>query len=299
MAIGQSNMFSAPGDTQLGGNQQLAGVSQPTAPSMGMLDTAAPVGQTMNQMQQSQLSPTISNPITGQTIDQMGQPQPQAQAFGGFNQFPPFGGFRPPSIGFPSIRRPNPTIPGGGFRPPSIGFPPGGIGGFPPSFRPPGMPPGMGRPPIMPPGGGFEIPDFVIGPDADRLPPGFRPPNFRPPGFRPPIGGLPSLPPNFRPPGFRPPVGRPPIFGRPPFFGRPPSMPPIGIGGLGRLPPALIEAITGGRPIGIGAQPPNLGGIAGLGRGPAIFGGSNLFDQQSATPMSGGTPMPSLTDEVG
>ena len=80
MAIGQSNMFSAPGDTQLGGNQQLAGASQPTAPSMGIFDTTAPVGQTMNQMQQSQLSPTISNPITGQTIDQMGQPQPQAQA---------------------------------------------------------------------------------------------------------------------------------------------------------------------------------------------------------------------------
>jgi hypothetical protein len=205
---------------------------------MGMLDTTAPVGQTMNQMQQAQV-------------------QPQAQAFGsgqglgGFNQFPPppFGGFQPPSIGFPpsgdpiGLRRPNPIMnptppmmpPGGGFRPPSIGFPPGGIGGFPPSFRPPG--------------GGF-------------------------------------------------PIGGPPIFGRPP--GMPPGMgrPPIGIGGLGRLPPALIEAITGGRP-----QPPNLGGIAGLGRGPAIFGpailGSNLFRQQSATPMSGGTPMPSLTDEVG
>ena len=250
MAIGQSNMFSAPGDTQLGGNQQLAGASQPTAPSMGIFDTTAPVGQTMNQMQQSQLSPTISNPITGQTIDQMGQPQPQAQAFGlglglgGFNQFPPFGGFRPP------IQQPI-QQPIGNFPPPFVGFqppvsptpdeiPPNPIGNFPPGFRP--------TPPMMPPGG---------------------------------IGGF---PPSFRPPGFRP-----PIFGRP----------PIGIGGLGRLPPALIEAITGGRPIGIGAQPPNLGGIAGLGRGPAIFGGSNLFNQLSATPMSGGTPMPSLTDEVG
>ena len=245
MAIGQSNMFSAPGDTQLGGNQQLSGVSQPTAPSMGMLDTTAPVGQTMNQMQQAQAQV---------------QPQPQAQAYssgqglGGFNQFPP---------------------PFGGFRPPSIGFPPGGIGGFPPSFRPPGMPPGMGRPPIMPPGGGFEIPDFVIGPDADRLPPGFRPPVGRPPvggfpppsiGFpigRPPVGGLPSLPPIFgRPPG----IGRPPVIDRPPVGGAAP---------IGRLP---------------------LFGLGAL--GPAILG-SNLFRQQSATPMSGGTPMPSLTDEVG
>ena len=297
MAIGQSNMFSAPGDTQLGGNQQLAGASQPTAPSMGIFDTTAPVGQTMNQMQQSQLSPTISNPITGQTIDQMGQPQPQAQAFGlglglgGFNQFPPFGGFRPP------IQQPI-QQPIGNFPPPFVGFqppvsptpdeiPPNPIGNFPPGFRP--------TPPMMPPGG--------IG----GFPPSFRPPGFRPPIFgRPPIGG----PPIFgRPPIGRPPIGRPPQpllpyqpIGRPPIFGRPPigiGRPPIGIGGLGRLPPALIEAITGGRPIGIGAQPPNLGGIAGLGRGPAIFGGSNLFNQLSATPMSGGTPMPSLTDEVG
>lgn len=59
MAIGQSNMFSAPGDTQLGGNEQLAGASQPKAPSMGIFDTTAPVGQTMNQMQQSQLSPGL------------------------------------------------------------------------------------------------------------------------------------------------------------------------------------------------------------------------------------------------
>ena len=253
MAIGQSNMFSAPGDTQLGGNQQLSGVSQPTAPSMGMLDTTAPVGQTMNQMQQAQVQPQAQAYSSGQGL-------------GGFNQFPPpFGGFQPPSIGFP---------PYSGFRPPSIGFPPGGIGGVPPSFRPPGMPPGMGRPPIMPPGGGFEIPDFVIGPDADRLPP----------GFRPPISGLPALPPNFRPPGFRPPMPpnfRPPVGG---FF--PPS---IGFPGIGRPPQG-------------GPQPPNLGGLKGLlGLGPSFirYGGSNLFDQQSATPMSGGTPMPSLTDEVG
>tara|TARA_Y100000356_G_scaffold107611_1_gene93732 strand:+ start:1337 stop:2164 length:828 start_codon:yes stop_codon:yes gene_type:complete len=275
MAIGQSNMFSAPGDTQLGGNQQLSGVSQPTAPSMGMLDTTAPVGQTMNQMQQAQVQPQAQAYSSGQGL-------------GGFNQFPPpFGGFQPP-IQQP-IQRPigNFPPPFGGFRPPSIGFPPGGIGGFPPSFRPPGMPPGMGRPPIMPPGGGFEIPDFVIGPDADRLPPGFRPPisglpalppNFRPPGFRPP------MPPNFRPPGFRPPMPpnfRPPVGG---FF--PPS---IGFPGIGRPPQG-------------GPQPPNLGGLKGLlGLGPSFirYGGSNLFDQQSATPMSGGTPMPSLTDEVG
>ena len=91
------------------------------------------------------------------------------------------------------------------------------------------------------------------------------PPNFRPPGFRPPM-----------PPNFRPPVGG--------FF--PPS---IGFPGIGRPPQG-------------GPQPPNLGGLKGLlGLGPSFirYGGSNLFDQQSATPMSGGTPMPSLTDEVG
>ena len=252
MAIGQSNMFSAPGDTQLGGNQQLSGVSQPTAPSMGMLDTTAPVGQTMNQMQQAQVQPQAQAYSSGQGL-------------GGFNQFPPpFGGFQPPSIGFPpsgdpiGFRPPNPIMnptppmmpPGGGFRPPSIGFPPGGIGRFPPSFRPP--------------------------------------------GFRPPIGGLPSLPPNFRPPGFRPPVGRPPIM--PPGFRPPGFRPPVG----GFFPPSIGFPGIGRPPQG-GPQPPNLGGLKGLGilgLGPSFIR-YNLFDQQSATPMSGGTPMPSLTDEVG
>ena len=290
MAIGQSNMFSAPGDTQLGRNQQLSGVSQPTAPSMGMLDTTAPVGQTMNQMQQAQVQPQAQAYSSGQGL-------------GGFNQFPPpFGGFQPP-IQQP-IQRPigNFPPPFGGFQPPSIGFPPSGD---PIGFRPPNpiMNP---TPPMMPPGGGFRPPSIGFPPGGIG---GF-PPSFRPPGFRPPIGGLPSLPPNFRPPGF---IGRPPIFGRPPnfrppgFIGRPPiGRPPIGIGGLGKYTPALIEAITGGRPIGIGAQPPNLEGNTGLGAGitglgafgPAILG-SNLFRQQSATPMSGGTPMPSLTAEGG
>ena len=228
MAIGQSNMFSAPGDTQLGGNEQLAGASQPKAPSMGIFDTTAPVGQTMNQMQQSQLSPGlfggfsdpnrsrdlssvsdpssmffdprrstppmmppsgIRNPFTGQIIGQ--PPMMPPSGIGGLRP-PPFGGFRPPS----PIMNPTPPI-----------MPPGGIGGFPPSFRPPGMPPGMppsmGRPPIMPPGIG--------------RPPGMPPGIGRPPGM--PPGGIGGFPPSFRPP----------------IFGRPPMMPPnIGRGlGLG------------------------------------------------------------------
>ena len=211
MAIGQSNMFSAPGDTQLGGNQQLAGASQPTAPSMGIFDTTAPVGQTMNQMQQSQLSPGLfggfSDPNRSRDLSSVSDPSSMffdprrstppmmpPSGIGGLRP-PPFGGFRPTN----PIMNPTPPMmpPGGEFIPPSIGFPPGGIGGFPPSFRPPIF----GRPPVMPP-------------------------NFRPP-----------------------------------IFGRPPVMPPNIGRGLGLISPIMA--------------------------------------MDSATPMSGGTPMPSLTDEVG
>ena len=256
MAIGQSNMFSAPGDTQLGGNQQLAGASQPTAPSMGIFDTTAPVGQTMNQMQQSQLSPGLfggfSDPNRSRDLSSVSDPSSMffdprrstppmmpPSGIGGLRP-PPFGGFRPTN----PIMNPTPPMmpPGGEFIPPSIGFPPGGIGGFPPSFRPPGMPPSM--PPIMPPGMG--------------RPPGMPPGMGRPPGM--PPGGIGGFPPNFRPPIFgRPPV-MPPNF-RPPIFGRPPIMPPNIGRGLGLISPIMA--------------------------------------MDSATPMSGGTPMPSLTDEVG
>ena len=266
MAIGQSNMFSAPGDTQLGGNEQLAGASQPKAPSMGIFDTTAPVGQTMNQMQQSQLSPGlfggfserdkqaqlraasdpssmffdprrstppmippsgIRNPFTGQIIGQ--PPMMPPSGIGGLRP-PPFGGFRPTN----PIMNPTPPM-----------MPPGGIGGFPPSFRPPGMPPGIGRPPIMPPGMGRP----------PIMPPGIG----RPPGM--PPGGIGGFPPSFRPPS----------IGRPPIFGRPPIMPPGGI------------------------RNPFTGQI--IGRGLGL--GSPIMAMDSETPMLGGTPMPPITDEVG
>ena len=141
MAIGQSNMFSAPGSQGLGGNQQLAGVAQPTG-SSDMLNPSLPLGQSFNQMQQSQM---------------------QMPQFGGIGSLAPERGFGiPPSFQPPmdGIAGPRGSPPGGFPTPPDMrftppwerpGFQPPGIGG-PPSFQPPGigMPPGMGRPDIPP-----------------------------------------------------------------------------------------------------------------------------------------------------
>ena len=86
MAIGQSNMFSAPGSQGLGGNQQLAGVAQPTG-SSDMLNPSLPLGQSFNQMQQSQMQ-----------MPPFGGIGSLAPGLGGGGVFP---SFQPPRIGGP------------------------------------------------------------------------------------------------------------------------------------------------------------------------------------------------------
>ena len=138
MAIGQSNMFSAPGSQGLGGNQQLAGVAQPTG-SSDMLNPSLPLGQSFNQMQQSQMQ-----------MPQFGGIGSLAPGLGGGGVFPSFQppriggppGFQPPGIGGPPSFQPPggfPTAPDMRFTPPweRPGFQPPGIGG-PPSFQFPG-----------------------------------------------------------------------------------------------------------------------------------------------------------------
>jgi len=224
MAIGQSNMFSAPGSQGLGGNQQLAGVAQPTG-SSDMLNPSLPLGQSFNQMQQSQMQMPQFGGIGSLAPERgFGIPpsfQPPMDGIGGPLGSPPGGFPTPPDMRFtPPWERPGiggnpggppPVAPDMRFTPPweRPGFQPPGIGG-PPSFQPPGI--------GMPPGG--------IG----GMPPGFRPPGIgMPPGFRPPGIGM---PPGFRPPGFPPGMGIPPGMG----MGRPGGL--RGIGGIGNIPPA-------------------------------------------------------------
>jgi len=214
MAIGQSNMFSAPGSQGLGGNQQLAGVAQPTG-SSDMLNPSLPLGQSFNQMQQSQMQMpqfggigSLAPGLGGGSI----YPSFQPPRIGGPPSFQPPGGFpTPPDMRFtPPWERPGFQPPGIGgppsFQPPGIGMPPGGIGGMP---RPPGMPPGF-QPPGMPPG--FRPPGIGMPPGMGRpdIPPFLR---DRIAGIGGGLGGLGGIG-NIPPAGL---IGNIPMFGNTPM----------------------------------------------------------------------------------